>query len=59
MSVAIAEQNLLPALKDADAGTIALADGFSCRTQLEHLADRRGWHLAELLNPPSIGQFGG
>jgi hypothetical protein len=26
-----------------------LADGFSCRTQLDHLAGRRALHLAELL----------
>jgi hypothetical protein len=26
-----------------------LADGFSCRTQLDQLADVRGAHLAELL----------
>ena len=26
-----------------------LADGFSCRTQLEQLSDRTGRHLAELL----------
>jgi hypothetical protein len=26
-----------------------LADGFSCRTQLDQLADRGGIHLAELL----------
>ncbi len=28
---------------------VVLADGFSCRTQLDHLADVKGTHLAELL----------
>jgi Fe-S oxidoreductase len=33
----------------AGAGVTVLADGFSCRTQLDHLASVRGTHLAELL----------
>jgi FAD/FMN-containing dehydrogenase/Fe-S oxidoreductase len=49
VSVTIAEQQLLPAVRDADAGAVVLADGFSCRTQLDQLAGRRGQHLAELL----------
>ena len=49
VSVAIAEQSLLPAVRAAGAGAVVLADGFSCRTQLDQLADRRGLHLAELL----------
>jgi hypothetical protein len=28
---------------------VVLADGFSCRTQLDQLADVRGTHLAQLL----------
>jgi hypothetical protein len=46
--VAVAEQNLLPAL-DAAPDAVVLADGFSCRTQLDQLAGRQGLHLAELL----------
>ena len=53
MSLTVAEHALLPALK-ADPGAVFLADGFSCRTQAETLADRGGVHLAELLaNPDS------
>jgi Fe-S oxidoreductase len=48
VSVAVAENGLLPALR-ADAGAVLLADGFSCRTQADDLAGRRGVHLAELL----------
>jgi FAD/FMN-containing dehydrogenase/Fe-S oxidoreductase len=49
VSVAVAEQSLLPAVSQAAPGTVVLADGFSCRTQLDQLADRSGIHLAQLL----------
>lgn len=48
VSVAVAENSLLPALRDKP-GAVYLADGFSCRTQAAQLADRHGVHLAELL----------
>ena len=35
ISLAVAETQLLPALRDTSADTVVLADGFSCRTQLE------------------------
>lgn len=49
VSVACAEEQLLPSVRDAPRGTELLADGFSCRTQLEQLAGRRARHLAEVL----------
>ena len=49
VSVAVAETALLPAVRAANADAVVLADGFSCRTQLEQLSDRRGIHLAQLL----------
>ncbi len=49
VSVAVAETALLPAVRDAGEGATVLADGFSCRTQLEQLAGVPGTHLAELL----------
>jgi Fe-S oxidoreductase len=49
VSVAVAEQALLPAVRAADDDAVLLADGFSCRTQLQDLAGRSGTHLAELL----------
>ena len=50
VSVAVAETALLPAVRAAAAdGATVLADGFSCRTQLDQLADVKGTHLAELL----------
>ncbi|XUL93907.1 FAD-binding and (Fe-S)-binding domain-containing protein [Streptomyces galilaeus] len=50
VSVAVAEQNLLPALDDAP-DAVVLADGFSCRTQVADLRDRPALHLAQLLDP--------
>ncbi|GHB19140.1 dimethylmenaquinone methyltransferase [Streptomyces viridiviolaceus] len=51
VSEACAERVLLPRLREADEGTVVLADGFSCRTQI-HEFDSGGHeavHLAELL----------
>jgi Fe-S oxidoreductase len=44
----IAELALLPALR-ASPGAAVVADGFSCREQIEGLAGRKTLHLAELL----------
>jgi FAD/FMN-containing dehydrogenase/Fe-S oxidoreductase len=50
VSVACAEHGLWPAVRDAGPQTAVLADGFSCRTQIQagHLG-REGIHLAQLL----------
>ncbi len=48
MSVAVAETSLLPALRAAPADAIVLADGFSCRTQIDQLAGRPSRTLAQL-----------
>ncbi|MFI5865213.1 FAD-linked oxidase C-terminal domain-containing protein [Streptomyces sp. NPDC051546] len=49
VSVACAEEQLLPSLREAAPGTEVLADGFSCRTQIAQLAGGRARHLAEVL----------
>ncbi|MEU9390602.1 FAD-binding and (Fe-S)-binding domain-containing protein [Streptomyces sp. NPDC048324] len=49
VSAACAEERLLPAVRTAAEGTEVLADGFSCRTQLEQLAGVRARHLAQVL----------
>ncbi|MGC0331229.1 FAD/FMN-containing dehydrogenase/Fe-S oxidoreductase [Streptomyces sp. SAI-170] len=49
VSVACAEEQLLPSVRSAPQDAVVLADGFSCRTQLEQLAGVRGRHLAEVL----------
>jgi FAD/FMN-containing dehydrogenase/Fe-S oxidoreductase len=48
VSVKVAKHDLLPAVA-AHPDAIVLADGFSCRTQLDQLAGRRALTLAELL----------
>jgi Fe-S oxidoreductase len=48
ISVAIGEQRLLPTVRAADSGTLVIADGFSCRTQVEQLTGRRALHTAEV-----------
>ncbi|MFI0263269.1 FAD-binding and (Fe-S)-binding domain-containing protein [Streptomyces sp. NPDC017056] len=50
LSKAIAEQGVLPAVRDTAPGALVLADGFSCRTQIEQGGTgRRPVHLAEAL----------
>ena len=53
-----AEQVLLPRVRDADQDAVVLADGFSCRTQVEQLdsGGRAAIHLAELLNAARRGE---
>ncbi|WP_443076453.1 FAD-binding and (Fe-S)-binding domain-containing protein [Streptomyces sp. TRM 70361] len=49
VSAACAEEKLLPAVRAAAPGTVLLADGYSCRTQLAQLGGYRARHLAEVL----------
>jgi Fe-S oxidoreductase len=49
VSQACGERVLLPRVRDADASTLILADGFSCKTQIAQNGERRGVHLAEAL----------
>jgi Fe-S oxidoreductase len=50
VSMAVAEQGFLPAVRAAAPGSVLLADGFSCRTQIEQGGTgRRALHLAEVL----------
>jgi Fe-S oxidoreductase len=54
VSVAVAETHLLPAVR-ANPGAVVLADGMSCRVQLDDLAGVPAVHLAELLAQPPGG----
>jgi Fe-S oxidoreductase len=49
LSARVAENSLLPKLRDAAPGSVYLADGVSCRTQADDLAGVQGIHLAQLL----------
>jgi Fe-S oxidoreductase len=43
------EAGLLPAVRKASADTLVVADGTSCRHQIEHGAKRQAVHVARVL----------
>jgi Fe-S oxidoreductase len=49
ISIAIGELELLPAIRQAPADWLMIADGFSCREQIAQGTNRRALHLAEVL----------
>jgi len=49
VSQAIGERVLLPAVRAADAATLIVTDGFSCREQIAQGTPRRAVHLAQAL----------
>lgn len=49
VSRAAGERVLLPAVREAPAGTLIVADGFSCREQIAQLSGRRAVHVADVL----------
>ena len=48
-SMAMGELNLLPAVREADPGTLIVASGTSCRHQIADGAGRDAWHVARVL----------
>lgn len=49
VSIACAERVMAPAIRSAPDDALVVADGFSCRTQIEHQTGRRALHTAEVL----------
>jgi FAD/FMN-containing dehydrogenase/Fe-S oxidoreductase len=50
ISLDCGEQALLPAVRDAGKDTVIVANGFSCKTQIEHAGTgRRALHLAQVM----------
>jgi Fe-S oxidoreductase len=49
VSKAIANDGLLPAVRAAGPMTVIVADGFSCREQIDQLSEREAMHFAEAL----------
>ncbi len=50
LSMQAGEHALLPAVRGAEAGTLIVANGFSCKTQIEQGdTGRRALHLAQVL----------
>ncbi len=56
VSAAVAETALLPAVRAAAHDAVILADGFSCRTQLEQLGGVHSVHLAQLIDDAEAKQ---
>ena len=48
-SIEMAELSLLPAVRRADAATLIVADGTSCRHQIKDGANRAALHVARVL----------
>jgi Fe-S oxidoreductase len=49
LSMQIGEEGLLPRVRQADPSTLIVADGFSCKTQIEAGSGRKALHVAEVL----------
>jgi FAD/FMN-containing dehydrogenase/Fe-S oxidoreductase len=49
VSIGAGERVLLPAVRNADPNTLIVADGFSCREQIDQQTDRKALHVAEVL----------
>jgi FAD/FMN-containing dehydrogenase/Fe-S oxidoreductase len=60
VSMACAQEALLPAMRETTPDDLVLADGFSCRTQVEQAGTgRTAMHLAEALHLGLAGDPGG
>lgn len=59
VSKTIANQGLLPAVASAAPDTLVVADGFSCREQIDQLGHRRAIHFAEALAQSSVAPKSG
>jgi Fe-S oxidoreductase len=53
ISMRIGERKLLPAVREASKEALVIADGFSCKTQVSELTDRRPLHLAQVMRMAS------
>jgi FAD/FMN-containing dehydrogenase/Fe-S oxidoreductase len=49
ISIKAGERVLLPAVREADKDTLIIANGFSCREQIEQTTDRKALHLAQVI----------
>jgi Fe-S oxidoreductase len=62
ISMAVGELELLPAVRQAPAESLIIADGFSCREQIAQSTNRQALHLAEViamaLHQPSLPDGG-
>ena len=54
LSAQIGEQHLLPAIRDAEEGTVTIACGFSCRHQIADGANVKALHWVETIRGKRI-----
>jgi FAD/FMN-containing dehydrogenase/Fe-S oxidoreductase len=60
MSMDCGEQAILPAVREASEGTLVVANGFSCKTQIAQAGTgRRALHLAEVIQLARLPGAGG
>jgi hypothetical protein len=49
VSIACGERVLLPKVRETPADALIVAEGFSCRSQIEQTTNRRALHLAQVI----------
>ncbi|MDG3013768.1 FAD-binding and (Fe-S)-binding domain-containing protein [Speluncibacter jeojiensis] len=59
LSLECGEQALFPAVRDADADTLVVSNGFSCRTQMAHAGVAQALHLGQVLAMARAGARSG
>jgi FAD/FMN-containing dehydrogenase/Fe-S oxidoreductase len=59
LSMKIGERVLLPMVREADRDTLIIANGFSCREQIEQSTGRKTLHFAEVLKMAYEGESAG
>jgi len=58
VSMKVGELATLPKVREAPKDTLIIADGFSCKTQIEQGTDRHALHLAQVLKMASLDGAG-
>ncbi len=56
VSMQMAELSLLPAVREAEAADLIVADGISCRQQIAHGTGRRAYHAVRLIDAALRGE---
>ncbi|HEX5431996.1 MAG TPA: FAD-binding and (Fe-S)-binding domain-containing protein [Bryobacteraceae bacterium] len=49
ISMKVGELGVLPKVREAEKDCLVIADGFSCKTQIEQATDRQALHLAQVM----------
>ena len=56
LSMKVGELGVLPKVRDARKDSLIIADGFSCKTQIEQATDRHALHVAQVLQIAAAGR---